>query len=69
MIGLLKAHKWRFTLAVGVRVDAFHAAAPARKSQTAARDGCWREARVSKVEGDDITVRLEGGRMNADAGT
>lgn len=56
-IGLLKAHKWRFTLGVGVSVDAFHAATSATRRTTAVRDGHWREARVSKVEGDDITVR------------
>lgn len=61
VIGLLKAHKWRFTLCVGASVDAFHASTATRRTATTAvREGHWREARVSKVEGDDITVRMAG---------
>lgn len=60
VIGLLKAHKWRFTLGVGVSVDAFQAATATTTRTTAVREGHWREARVSKVEGDDITVRVVG---------
>lgn len=64
VIGLLKAHKWRFTLGVGASVDAFHAATATttarRKSAGVIRGGRWREARVSKVVGDDITVRMTG---------
>lgn len=44
MEGLMRAHKWRFTVKVGDAVDVRVASG-------------WKEARVSRVDGDRVQVR------------